>query len=255
MTPQERVLNIARGEIGVTEYPPGSNKVKYNTWFYGKEVSGSSYPWCCSWLNWIFDQASCLQLIRRTSGCTTLMNWFKAKGQLIPIKEAKPSDIAFFQFDNDVYADHVGIIEKVTKTGVVTIEGNTSATSDDNGGAVMRRTRRWGVIMAVARPAYETIKEDNGMTKKEIEDLVKATVEKEIKPLNDALAKAIKELYPTTYTQIDKVPPWAKKAVNHLIQAGIIEGDGVHEINLTSGAMNLGTVSALHRLLEKIAPD
>lgn len=36
------ILRIARGEIGVTESPVGSNRVKYNTWYYGREVAGSA---------------------------------------------------------------------------------------------------------------------------------------------------------------------------------------------------------------------
>ena len=43
----ETILNIARGELGVRESPAGSNRVKYNRAYYGREVSGSSYPWCC----------------------------------------------------------------------------------------------------------------------------------------------------------------------------------------------------------------
>lgn len=42
----EDVLRIAVAEVSVKESPADSNKVKYNTAFYGREVSGSSYPWC-----------------------------------------------------------------------------------------------------------------------------------------------------------------------------------------------------------------
>ena len=49
-----KLLRIAAAEVGVTEYPSGSNKVKYNTWFYGKAVSGSAYPWCAVFVCWCF---------------------------------------------------------------------------------------------------------------------------------------------------------------------------------------------------------
>ena len=49
-----KLLRIAAAEVGVTEYPSGSNKVKYNTWFYGKVVSGSAYPWCAVFVCWCF---------------------------------------------------------------------------------------------------------------------------------------------------------------------------------------------------------
>ena len=49
-----RLIQIAAGQVGVTEYPSGSNKVKYNTWYYGKTVSGSAYPWCAVFVCWCF---------------------------------------------------------------------------------------------------------------------------------------------------------------------------------------------------------
>lgn len=241
MTAAERVLDIARKEIGVTEYPPGSNKVKYNTWFYGREVSGPSYPWCCSFVCCVFYMAGCLGLLRKTGGCTTLLNWFKAKGLLVPVKEARPSDIAFYQFDKDAYADHVGIVEKRTSTGIVAIEGNTSVTSDDNGGAVMRRNRKWNVIMAVARPDYASIKEMDEMTEQEIKALVDAAVEekvneavdKAVKPLDEALGKAIKELTLETYKRIEDVPEYWQEEIAALVKVGAIKGDGTGNLNLT----------------------
>lgn len=47
-------IAIAAGQIGVTEYPSGSNKVKYNTWYYGSAVSGAAYPWCAVFVVWCF---------------------------------------------------------------------------------------------------------------------------------------------------------------------------------------------------------
>jgi len=49
------IIARARGELGVKEAPYGSNKVKYNTWFYGKAVSGSDYPWCAVFICWVFN--------------------------------------------------------------------------------------------------------------------------------------------------------------------------------------------------------
>ena len=38
----EKILEAARGELGVKESPAGSNRVKYNTAYYDKEVSGKN---------------------------------------------------------------------------------------------------------------------------------------------------------------------------------------------------------------------
>lgn len=50
-----RILARAQAEIGITEYPPNSNNVKYNTWFYGRQVSGKNYPWCAAFISYIFN--------------------------------------------------------------------------------------------------------------------------------------------------------------------------------------------------------
>lgn len=50
----DMVVATALSQVGVKESPAGSNKVKYNTWFYGKVVSGSAYPWCMVFVCWCF---------------------------------------------------------------------------------------------------------------------------------------------------------------------------------------------------------
>ena len=57
MAAAERVLSIARRELGTKESPANSNRVKYNAWYYGREVSGSAYPWCMAFVQWVFAQA------------------------------------------------------------------------------------------------------------------------------------------------------------------------------------------------------
>lgn len=50
----ERLMEIALSQVGVKEVPSGSNDVKYNTWYYGREVRGDAYPWCCVFVEWCF---------------------------------------------------------------------------------------------------------------------------------------------------------------------------------------------------------
>ena len=50
----DMVVATALAEVGVKESPKNSNRVKYNTWFYGKEVKGSAYPWCMAFVEWCF---------------------------------------------------------------------------------------------------------------------------------------------------------------------------------------------------------
>lgn len=156
-----------------------------------------------------------------------MMNWFKSKGQLVPVRDAKSGDLVFYQFDKDSYADHIGIVEKVSKTGVTAIEGNTSVTSDDNGGAVMRRNRKWSCIMAVARPDWSLVTEqfegdEVDMTKEEVTNLIHTEVE-----------KAVNGLKPIVYKTAADVPPWGKETVDTLIKQGKLKGDQYGDLNLS----------------------
>ena len=58
----ETILALARKELGTAESPAGSNHVKYNTAYYGREVSGGAYPWCCVFLWWLFQTAGAPEL-------------------------------------------------------------------------------------------------------------------------------------------------------------------------------------------------
>lgn len=65
-------------------------------------------------------------LIPKFSGCQNGVNWFKAVGSwqesgYIP----NPGDIIFFDWENDGLVDHVGIVEKIEKNKIYTIEGNS----------------------------------------------------------------------------------------------------------------------------------
>ncbi len=152
MTSKDAV-NTAQREVGVKENPAGSNKVKYNTWYYGKEVSGSQYPWCCVFIEWLFKKEP--SLLKHTASCSDLLNWFISKGQIVT--DPKPGDLVFFKFDkkSTAKAQHIGIVKySQWPANITSIEGNTSVTSNDNGGAVMERTRSKSAIVAFARPAY-----------------------------------------------------------------------------------------------------
>ena len=50
----DMIVATALSQVGVKESPKNSNNVKYNTWFYGKEVRGSAYPWCMVFVCWCF---------------------------------------------------------------------------------------------------------------------------------------------------------------------------------------------------------
>jgi len=101
------VLKIAAAEVGTKESPAGSNRVKYNTVFYGREVSGAAYPWCMAFVYWVFKQAGFSLL--KTASCTVLANAYKKAGQWVDCG-LKPGDIVTFDFSGQKkITQHVGI--------------------------------------------------------------------------------------------------------------------------------------------------
>ena len=193
------LLNIARAEIGVVESPAGSNRVKYNTWYYGKEVSGSAYPWCMVFVQWVFNQAG-KRLSPVTASCGQFINGNAGK---ILYSGYQPGDIVFFDFDSTPDADHVGIVESVTGGKLVTIEGNTSRTSQDNGGAVMRRDDHGQYVICGFRPDYEP------------EEKEEETVD-----FAEEFGKYRKEL------QDNDAGEWSREAREWAVNAGLVQGGG-----------------------------
>lgn len=157
----EKILDIARAELGTKENPPSSNKVKYNTWYYGREVSGSSYPWCMVFVQWVFHQAGAGEMLPvRTASCGALMRAAQSAGCWVT-ENYQPGDVVIYDFPGGAATDHTGIIESATSSAVTAIEGNTSKSNASDGGEVCRMTRKLNVVKGAWRPNYE---EDENMT-------------------------------------------------------------------------------------------
>lgn len=171
----EAIIEIASSQLGVKESPAGSNKVKYNTAYYGREVSGSAYPWCCVFVWWVFKRADVSELFyggQKTASCTALYNYYHKHGQAVPIKQARPGDLVFFIFDGGKSGcmNHIGVCESCEGGFVTTIDGNTGTNNEANGGAVMRRRRALKYVGGVVRPNYE---EEKALTEQEVRSIVR----------------------------------------------------------------------------------
>lgn len=96
-----------------------------------------------------------LDLITKTASCPAFGGWAIKHKLTKKFSEAKPGDIILFDFNHNGTSDHIGIIYKVNKDGSVQcIEGNTSLSSNDNGGNVMKRTRYKSQCNYLVRPKY-----------------------------------------------------------------------------------------------------
>lgn len=160
----EKILSIARAEIGIMETPANSNKTKYGKW-YG--LNGQ--PWCMIFVQWCFYMAGASALLPiRTASCGELMRAAQKKGIWIT-GNYQPGDIVIYDFPGGAATDHCGIIESVSNGKITAIEGNTSEKgSQSNGGKVCRKTRPFNQIVGVVRPKY---KEDDNMDIKRFKEL------------------------------------------------------------------------------------
>ena len=148
----EKVLDAARGELGVKESPAGSNRTKYGRW-YGLD----GQPWCMMFVQWCFAQAG-QKLPYTTASCSGLLNWCRRHHKEYIVAKPQPGDVVIYSFG------HTGIVESVGAGTVTVIEGNTSpgaAGSQDNGGMVCRRTRKTSTVTAYLR--FSEKKEDKKM--------------------------------------------------------------------------------------------
>ncbi len=163
----EKILDIARRELGNTEKPAGSNRTKYGKWF-----GLDGYAWCMMFVMWVFAQAGALGLLlKRTASCGDLMRSAKSAGCWVT-KDYRPGDVVIYVFPGGAAMNHTGNIESVTASGVVAIEGNTSqAGSQSNGGQVCRKGRKYNVIVGAVRPRFE--EDDMNIGKVTDADLVK----------------------------------------------------------------------------------
>lgn len=146
MATADQVLDIARHELGTEEVPAESNRVKYSLW-YGMP----GYPWCAMFVSWVLDRVG-IEGFRQAS---TPMGaeLFRAAGRWT--ETPKPGDVVYFDFPDSIpRIQHVGFVESVGDL-ITTIEGNTSVTSNDNGGKVMRRERPRSYIVGYGRPPYD----------------------------------------------------------------------------------------------------
>lgn len=210
------VIRVARGELGYTEHPPGSNKTKY--W---EEYSPSwqGQPWCVCGLWWVFKHAGEGQAFfggAKTASCGTLRNWYKAQGQTVPKADGIAGDLAFCNFHGGPLPEHVELIVARKSYGwYQTIGFNTSPGeegSQDNGGCVALKTRHISQIVEVCRPKY---KEEPVM----VDDLTDHWAEASCRK---AKAKAIMKGYPDETWKPDKEVTRAELAVI-LDRLGLLE--------------------------------
>lgn len=161
----QKLVNYELSQLGVGDYR-GNNKVKYNTWYYGRTVSGSGHAWCMA-----FQAYCCYQItgsndvIPKTASCTSAVNTFKSRGQFHYSRyyggnyTPKVGDIVYYTNGSRYSSCHVGMIISAPVNGYLqTVEGNIIC-SDRNYKVVRftknsKRTVNSSYVLGYATPNY-----------------------------------------------------------------------------------------------------
>ena len=127
----DRFIEIARAEIGVVEEK--YNNVKYNEWYYGREVSAyndesGTYAWCAVFISWCAHMANIPEsVIPKFALCNVGRSFYKEIDRYdTDVKSVKKGDIVFINWSGGTKLQHVGIVVDVSDGTITTVEGNRS---------------------------------------------------------------------------------------------------------------------------------
>lgn len=151
----ERMVELAREEVGVREIPKDSNmgqrveEYQAATW-----LDDTGWPWCAAFICWLAKKAGMGDGVRpKTPGAWAFEKYAKNNegvAQLFkPAPEViLPGDIVIFTFS------HIGIaVDRSEGHGVATIEGNTDLRGSREGGGVYEKIRNRSQIRSIVRIA------------------------------------------------------------------------------------------------------
>ena len=118
----DQIVAVAMSQIGNVGGEP------YWSW-YGFE---SRVEWCACFVSWCANECGYIDagVIPKFASCSNGVSWFQQRGQWADnTTEPTPGMIIFFDWDDasgqDGQPDHVGIVARVEKGMVYTIEGNS----------------------------------------------------------------------------------------------------------------------------------
>ncbi|HEX9343783.1 MAG TPA: CHAP domain-containing protein [Actinomycetota bacterium] len=160
----------AASEPGTVRNPFGSNNVKYNTAFYGHEVSdpaGKQFAWCVVFQWWCMQAAGVpTSIFPKSAGVSFVRDWFddphRRRYFRVPTTP-QVGDLVIFKYS------HIGFVESVDPTFVVTVEGNSS-----NRVRRVQHRRDEAEIDGYCRPAYDhvQVQAQGGLSMADVNDIL-----------------------------------------------------------------------------------
>lgn len=139
-------LDSKTGNAGYNNYTKyARDHAKWGTY----QASKQGLPWCDQFVDWCFITAfgftngmamTCQPRGGYGAGCTESYNYYKHKGQTVPVSQAQRGDQIFFGSSGNM--THTGLITKVDGQYIYTVEGNTGSGDNTviaNGGGVFQK--------------------------------------------------------------------------------------------------------------------
>ncbi len=263
MTPQERLIETAKAEIGYIEKESNSqldsktaNAGDNNYTKYARDLDNlgdvyngrkNGYDWCDVFVDWCFittfGEEIGMKLLCQAykgvgAGCNWSAGYYKAKGQFHKA-DPQPGDQIFYDWDLDGSADHTGIVTEVKGGCVYTVEGNT--TGPNTSASVMCsekcRDLNYRYIFGYGRPDWNLVQEDD-------DDML--TYE-QWKEYMDKYRKEHQDNDSGNWSEADR--QWAIN--NELVKGNGQEIDGVPNYCWEDFATREALIAVLHRFAEQ----
>lgn len=130
-----KLLDVAKSQLGIKERSSDSDDIKYNDWYYGRQVNNNGdsgkYAWCAVFVSWCAEQAGIdTSVIPRHYNTTSMKNLLLDNGGMLQLKGNgyKPvkGDIIFFGSNA---SQHIGIVDYTSGNTVYYIDGNNTQTN------------------------------------------------------------------------------------------------------------------------------
>lgn len=117
-----KVLKVAQSQVGIT------TGKKYWRWYFGTRFRDTDRtPWCGTFVGWCYKQAGMYNRISPVGNIAYVpcySRFANRRGKWVKKNIAKGGDIVIFGRNR-----HVGIVEKVYKGYLITVEGNSGPTA------------------------------------------------------------------------------------------------------------------------------
>lgn len=142
----ELTLSIGNRMVGSYSRPN-----KFITWYCDKRNLGGAWltaPWCAMFASYLLKSAG-VKSAGEYAYCPSWVNHFKEEKRWGTTP--KVGAVAFYDWNGDGEADHVGIVTDV-RTKVHVLEGNTRVGTSTNRVAVQQRSR--SAVMGYGYPDY-----------------------------------------------------------------------------------------------------